>query len=104
MDIRESIPSCSATDRELAHQRDRQARLAPGIERVEHSEEAMVISFAEGFDREALEEMLEVERRCCPFFVFEYDERERRLTTTVRAPEERPALAALAAAIAAPAT
>lgn len=96
---KEQIPSCAATPEELVQQRERQARLAPGVLDIERAESAVVISFAGDFDRAALDEMIEVERRCCPFFLFDLDESELRLTMTVREPDQRPALEAIASAL-----
>ena len=58
-----------------------------------------MIEFREQFDRQMLEEALAVERQCCPFFLFEFDDSQRRLRATVREPEQLPALDAMARAL-----
>jgi len=89
------IPSCGLDEAGLREQHDRYARLAPSVTRMEREPEAVSIEFAEGFDRGALERTLAVERACCPFFRFEFDESARRLRATVREPEQLPALDAM---------
>src|SRR5687768_17241771 len=96
-----AIPSCALDEAGVADQRARYARLAPSVGRIERQAEAVVIEFRERFDRQSLEEALAVERRCCPFFRFEFDESQRRLRATVREPEQLPALDALALALSA---
>jgi hypothetical protein len=59
-----------------------------------------VIEFGPGYDQQTLEDMLAVERRCCPFFVFDFDRRRRRLEIGVRAADQLPALEAIADALA----
>jgi hypothetical protein len=93
------IPSCALTEDGLREQRDRYARLGPDTRRVERQADALIIEFEEGFDRAALDEALAVERECCPFFRFAYDDHARRLVVTVREPEELPALEAIAYAV-----
>ena len=95
--VKAAIPSCAITEEELRDQRSRQARLAPGVADSRREADALVIEFAPGFDREALDGILEVERRCCPFFRFDLDDRERRLRVTVDDPANAQALDALAA-------
>jgi hypothetical protein len=98
-----AVPSCAADEEELARQAERQAELAPSVRRSEREGDAVVVEFDAGFARRALEELIEVERRCCPFFVFDFDEGGRRLEVRVRDREHLPALDAIAALLAAPA-
>lgn len=98
--VRTTIPSCGATDQELRDQRRRQARLAPGVTGSRREDGAVVVEFAPDFDRPALEELIEVERRCCPFFRFEFDESDRRLRVSVGDDAHAPALDALASLLA----
>ena len=93
------IPSCALDEAGVKAQRARYARLAPAVKRVEREAEAVLIEFREDFDRKALERALAVERECCPFFLFELDTSARRLRATVRAPEQLPALDAMADAL-----
>ena len=93
------IPSCALDEAGVREQRARYASLAPSVTRLEREPEAVLVEFEEGFDRERLDQALAVERACCPFFEFEFDESERRLRTTVRDAEQLPALDALAHAL-----
>ena len=93
------IPSCALDETGLHEQRARYALLAPSVTRLEREPGAVMIEFGEGFNRAALDEALAVERECCPFFLFDFDESERRLRTTVREAEQLPALDAIAHAL-----
>jgi hypothetical protein len=90
------IPSCALDEAGLQEQRARYVRLAPSVARLNREDAALEVEFAEGFDKRTLEETIAVERECCPFFEFEFDEAERRLRITVREAEQAPALDALA--------
>lgn len=96
-----NIPTCALDEEGVRAQGARYQRLAPDVMRLEREDDALVIDFREGFDRPALEEVLAVERACCPFFLFDYDEASRRLRATVREPAQLPALGALEHALAA---
>jgi hypothetical protein len=98
--VRTEVPSCGATDQELRDQRRRQARLAPGIAGSRREDGAVVVEFTPDFDGPALEELIEVERGCCPFFRFDFDEANRRLRVSVDDEAHVPALDALAGLLA----
>ena len=91
-------PTCALDDEGVAAQRGRYARLSPDVVNFEREPEAVIFDFRAEYDRATLDEALAVERECCPFFVFEFDEGSRRLRTTVREPEMLPALDAMAEA------
>ena len=93
------IPSCELGEAGLREQRTRYSRLARSVKRLEREPEAVLVEFDEGLDQGTLDEALAVERRCCPFFVFDFDESERRLRTSVRDSEQLPALDAVAHAL-----
>jgi hypothetical protein len=94
-----AIPSCALDEQGVRDQQSRQRRLAPSVTNVTRRGATLLIEFAAGFDRRALDEMIEVERECCPFFRFAFDEHARRLTVTVAEPEHAPAVEAVAAAL-----
>ena len=94
-----AVPSCALDEAGLREQRARYARLAPGVSGVIRESDAVVVDFHRGFDREALNQALAVERECCPFFAFELDESQRRLRASVREAEQLPALEALVHAL-----
>jgi hypothetical protein len=94
-----AIPSCALDETGRREQRDRYARLAQTVSRLERRADAIEIEFDEDLDHGTLERTLAVERECCPFFVFALDEASRRLRVTVDAPEHAPALDAVAGAL-----
>lgn len=94
-----AIPSCALNDAGRREQRTRYMRLGRSVVRLDRTPEAIVVEFDEHLDRETLEQALAVERECCPFFVFEFDEARRRLRITVGETEQLPALEAMAAAL-----
>jgi hypothetical protein len=93
------IPTCVLDEEGMSAQRDRYARLAPGVARIKREPEAVIIEFRKDFDRELLKETLAVERACCPFFLFDFNEEACRLRTTVREREQLTALDAMAYAL-----
>ena len=93
------IPTCALDAEGVGAQRARYARLAPNVERLKRDPQAVVIEFDADFDRQTLAEALAVERACCPFFLFDFDESERRLRATVRQTDQLPALDAMAQAL-----
>src|SRR4051812_25365392 len=96
---RAAIPSCSLSPAGLERQRARHARLAPDVVAARRSDLGLEIGFAAGYDREALAELVAVERECCPFFRLRIDEAERSLEVGVADAAHAPALDALAAAL-----
>lgn len=92
-----AIPSCALDDVGQRDQGARYARLSTSVEHVQREPEAVVIEFVQGFDRQTLTEALAVERECCPFFRFRFDQRRRRLRVTVADADMLPALEAIAA-------
>jgi hypothetical protein len=94
-----AIPTCALDEEGTLAQRARYAQLACDVKRLERTGDAVVIEFHDRFDRRTLEETLAVERACCPFFLFRFDERERRLRAAVREPDQLHALDAIANAL-----
>jgi hypothetical protein len=68
------VPSCALDEQGLERQRERHRRLAPSVLQVRRIDEILVVDFARDFDRPALEELIAVERECCPFFTFSFDQ------------------------------
>jgi hypothetical protein len=94
------MPTCALDEGGMAAQRRRYARLSADVESVEREPEATIVQFREDFDRGLLRETLAVERACCPFFAFDFDDHARRLRTTVNERDRLPALDAIAHALA----
>jgi hypothetical protein len=69
------------------------------VTRCERIGDQLVVEFAAGFDRRALEDMLATEKECCPFFTFGFDDAQRRLTVGVSDAAQAPALEAVTRAL-----
>jgi hypothetical protein len=91
-----SLPMCSLDEPGMDEQRARYARIAESMTSLERSSDAVRIELAEDFDRRTLEEMIEVETRCCPFFRFAFNDDAREMTVTVDDAQMLPALEAIA--------
>ena len=96
-----AIPSCALDEPGLWAQRERYRQLAETLNRLDRTPERILVRFDERLDRELLEQTLETERGCCPFFVFAFNEPDNSLEIGVLSPDQLPALDALAAAFAA---
>ena len=95
------VPSCALNAAGLERQRARYRRVAPAVLRVTRGEQVLSVDFTTSLDRQALEELIAVERECCPFFTFGFDQRGRRLEVGVRGADQAPALDAIATAFSA---
>ncbi len=93
------IPSCALDEVGKHQQRARYALLAGSVARIERQTEAVLIYFDHDLDRQTLQQALSVERECCPFFRFAFDEQSRRLRATVTNTDHVPALDAVAHAL-----
>ena len=94
-----AVPSCALTEEGVQTQRERMQRLGPSVAGFQRSEDRVTIEFRAGYDQPLLDEALAVERECCPFFHFAFDQPARRLTVSVEDPEHRAGLDALAHAL-----
>jgi hypothetical protein len=93
------IPSCALDEAGKREQRARYVLLARSVRRVERQPDAVLLYFDRELDRQTLEQALSVERECCPFFTFAFDEQGLRLRATVAATDHVPALDAVAHAL-----
>lgn len=96
------IPSCALDEVGKREQRARYVLLASSVTRVERQPETVLIYFDRDLDRETLQQALSVERECCPFLAFAFDEQSRRLRATVAGIDHVPALDVVAHALEAP--
>jgi small multidrug resistance family-3 protein len=94
-----AVPSCALTEEGVQAQRARMQRLGPSVARFQRGEDRVTIGFQAGFDQQLLDETLAVERECCPFFRFDFDQGTRQLTVSVEDAEHRAGLDALAHAL-----
>jgi len=89
------VPSCALDEQGLELQRARYLRMAPSVLGVRREAQLITIDFAPDFDAQVLDELIAVERGCCPFFAISFDPRARRLQVGVEDPEHVPALEAI---------
>lgn len=95
------VPNCAIDQQSLEHQEERHRRLAPSVVQMRHEGKLLVVDFAPDFDRQALDELIAVERECCPFFAFSYDEHSRHLEVGLHGPEAAEVLGAIVHALSA---
>jgi hypothetical protein len=93
------IAECALDLAGLRTQRDRYRALGEHVEGVERAAGRLVVDFSTGVDHAEVQEALEVERSCCPFFTLDYDAGRRRLAVTVEEPDQDAALDAIAFAL-----
>jgi hypothetical protein len=88
-------PSCTLDRGGLEGQRERYRRAGAAVVAISRERHALIVDFAPELDREALRELMAVERECCPFFRFRFDDRRRRLQVGVERAEQAAALEAI---------
>ena len=79
----------------------RYARVAASATRIDRRKDLIVIGLGDAADTRLIEELIATENECCPFYRFDFRPDLGRLTIGVDSPEKRPALDAIAAALAA---
>jgi hypothetical protein len=90
------IASCALDPAGIEDQRARYAALSRSVTHLERTHDSVLVDFDRDLDREKLHEALSVERDCCPFLELSFDAQSRRLRATVTAPDQLPALEAVA--------
>jgi len=92
--------SCSLDQRGLSRQLERYRIVGAGAELIERSARRITIRVGEHAAREGtVQELVAIERSCCPFFELDWRRSERQLTVAVADAEHEPALDALAHAL-----
>jgi hypothetical protein len=81
-------------------QRERYRSLGRQVEALEREPGALAVRFRPGLDQDLLREAIGVEQGCCPFFVFDFEARQRLLRIAVERSEQAPALDGLEFALA----
>ncbi len=89
------VAGCTIDEQSLERQDERHRRLAASVVQMSHRGKVVLVDFAPDFDRQALDELIAVERECCPFFAFSFDEHCRHLEVGVHDPEAAEALGAI---------
>jgi len=92
-------PSCALDEAGLRSQHERHRQTDEGARMVERRSRRLVVDFNEHVDPRLVEELLVVERECCPFFELGWEADLRRLTVSISQLEAEPALDAIAFAL-----
>jgi hypothetical protein len=82
--------SCSLDSDGRARQLARYAALSPSVRTADRDALVLDVTFEPGFDRELLDELVAVERKCCPFLTIEVADA--RLTISVEQHDDTPML------------
>jgi hypothetical protein len=91
--------SCSLDDAQRQEQLARYRSAGRGAEVLERSARRIVLALEEDMPDALVDELIAVERGCCPFFELDWRADHRRLTVSVRGAEHEPALELIAAAV-----
>jgi hypothetical protein len=91
--------SCSLDEPGLTAQLARYRAVGEGATMIERGQRRLVIQLGDAASDAAVEELVAVERSCCPFFELEWKPRERRLLVGVSSADDEPALDAIAYAL-----
>jgi hypothetical protein len=92
------VPSCDLDADGLSAQRERYREAGEGAVVLERSPRRLVVEVS-GRGASAVPELVDVERRCCPFFAIDWDPERRRFSIGVSETEQEPALDAIASAL-----
>jgi len=92
--------ACSLNAADLAAQLERYRAIGRLAAAIEHDPGRVLVRFADDPPSALIERTLEVERGCCPFFVIDYDPVTRHLAISADDLDRRPAVGAIARALA----
>jgi hypothetical protein len=92
-------PNCALDEAGLRRQYARYRRAGEGASLVCRHERRLVVDLDVHLDQRLVDELIAVERECCPFFGLLFEPLGRRLTVTVAHAEHEPALDAVACAL-----
>jgi hypothetical protein len=99
----ESLPmvpaTCSLGEPEMRAQLARYRVVGAGADVLRRSRRLLLIRVGDPISDLAVEELVAVESRCCPFFKLAWDQSRRRLAISVSTSDEEPALDAIAFAL-----
>ena len=94
--------SCSLTEAELLDQLTRYRAAGTGATSLHADARRRLIRLDEGVPASLVDELIAVERSCCPFFELTWEPARRELDIKVATDEDEPALAAIAQALGVP--
>jgi len=100
MELLPMVPaSCSLDQDGLSAQLERYRAAGAGAQIVEQDSRRLVIRVSDQASTAAIEQLVAVERGCCPFFELDWEPDARVLGVAVSRAEHEPALGAIAAAL-----
>lgn len=92
-------PSCALDEEGLRAQYERYRTVGQGARILERDKRRLEVQVDPGVPAGLVEELLETERACCPFFGLSWQPTSGRLAVSVSQPEHEPALEAIAFAL-----
>jgi hypothetical protein len=92
-------PSCALDETGLRAQLERYRTAGRSARLLERTPRRLVVEFDNTVDPGLIEELLAIERECCPFFTLDWHAEQRHLAVSVSAAEHEPALDAVAFAL-----
>ena len=94
------VPASCALDQDGVGAQGARYRLAgEGAEVLERSPRRLLVRVGQQVEGRVIDELVAVERRCCPFFALAWEPAERRLEVSVSRREDEPALDAVILAL-----
>ena len=92
-------PSCALNRTDLAKQLDRYRTVGEGSAMIERDARRRVLRVSESVSTDVINELISVERGCCPFFDLRWQSATRRLVIAVTSSDHEPALDAISHAL-----
>jgi hypothetical protein len=92
-------PSCALDETGLRSQLERYRQAGQSARVVDRARRRLVVDLDRRVDPELVQELIAIERECCPFFTLGWEADRRRLTVSVSHAEHEPALDAIAFAL-----
>jgi hypothetical protein len=92
-------PSCALDEAGSRLQLQRYRRAGDGARVIERTSSRLVVELDPAVESQLVDELVAVERECCPFFTLDWEPDRHRLAVAVSEPEHEPALEAIAFAL-----
>jgi hypothetical protein len=92
-------PSCALDEEGLRSQIERYRQAGQGASLIDKTRRRLVVDVDECVDNQLIDELIAIERECCPFFALVWESDRRRLTVSASRVEHEPALDAIAFAL-----
>jgi hypothetical protein len=92
-------PACALDEAGLRLQLERYRHAGEGARILDQTQGRLEVDLDEHVDTALVEEIVAIERACCPFITLAWEPDRRRLTVSVTQPEHQPAIDAIAVAL-----